>query len=140
MGLNYHPERGTILVCDFEGFKEPEMVKRRPVVVLSPRFRNRDQLCTIVPLSTTTPRPVCAYHSRIIIDPPLPFPYDSPDVWIKGDMLCAVAFSRLSIPFDGKDLSGKRRNVVHVLAAESMRTVDVCVLNGLGFGTLTPHL
>jgi uncharacterized protein YifN (PemK superfamily) len=56
MPLTYHPETGTILICDYNlggGFIEPEMVKRRPVVVISPRFRHRDWLCTVVPLSTT---------------------------------------------------------------------------------------
>ena len=140
MGLKYHPERGTILISDFDGFKEPEMLKRRPVVVVSPRYRNRDDLCTIVPLSTTPPRPVCPYHCRITIDPPLPPPYDAAEVWVKADMLCAVSFSRLSVPFDGKDLSGERRHVVCVLSAENMKCVSMCILSGLGFGSLTPHL
>jgi uncharacterized protein YifN (PemK superfamily) len=56
MAIHFHPQRGTIVVCDFRGFEAPEMQKRRPVVVVSPRLRHRDNLCTVVPLSTTAPR------------------------------------------------------------------------------------
>jgi len=28
MAIQYHPEQGTIVVCDFDGFVAPEMVKR----------------------------------------------------------------------------------------------------------------
>ena len=59
MALKFHPKPGTILVCDFrQGFRAPEMIKRRPVVVVSPRLRNRTDLCTVVPLSTIEPRPI----------------------------------------------------------------------------------
>jgi len=52
MSIPYHPEQGTILICDFKGFIDPEMVKRRPVVVVSPRLRQRGKLCAVVPLGT----------------------------------------------------------------------------------------
>jgi len=53
MSLLYHPKQGAIVICDFKGFVPPEMVKRRPAVIVSPRMRKREGLCTIVPLSTT---------------------------------------------------------------------------------------
>ena len=60
--LTFQPKPGTLLVCDFgTGFKMPEMVKKRPVVVISPR-RRRSRLCTVVPLSTTAPNPVERFH------------------------------------------------------------------------------
>lgn len=38
MALRFHPKPGTILMCDFDtGFQVPEMVKKRPVIVLSPK-------------------------------------------------------------------------------------------------------
>src|SRR5215217_2612804 len=51
MALTYSVGPGTILRCDYSrgGFQEPEMVKARPAVVLSPRLPHRDSLCTIVP-------------------------------------------------------------------------------------------
>jgi uncharacterized protein YifN (PemK superfamily) len=30
MPLKYHPKQGTILVCDYAGFRPPEMIKTRP--------------------------------------------------------------------------------------------------------------
>ncbi|HAR51864.1 MAG TPA: hypothetical protein DCS45_08320 [Roseovarius nubinhibens] len=37
MAINYHPKRGTIVCANFDqGFKVPEMVKRRLCVVISP--------------------------------------------------------------------------------------------------------
>jgi len=62
MAIKYHPEIGTIVICDFKGFVKPEMIKRRPAVIISPRIRYRDKLCPIVPLSTTPPNPIMAYH------------------------------------------------------------------------------
>ncbi|WP_198669160.1 type II toxin-antitoxin system PemK/MazF family toxin [Elioraea thermophila] len=57
MPILYPVAAGTILLCDDDtGFRPPEMVKRRPVVVVSPRLPHRDGLATVVPLSTTAPR------------------------------------------------------------------------------------
>jgi mRNA interferase MazF len=48
-----HPVPGTIVRVDLsQGFREPEMCKRRPAVVLSPPLPGRNFLCTIVPFST----------------------------------------------------------------------------------------
>lgn len=140
MALNYHPDPGTVLICDFGGFKSPEMVKRRPVIVLSPRLRHRDKLCTIVPLSTTPPRTVCAYHFQLELDPPLPDPYTEPKMWAKADMLYTVSFDRLSMPFDGKDASGRRVQVKRVIGEAELKALTACVLNGLGLQALTNHL
>lgn len=74
MSLSYHPQTGTIVICDFHGFIEPEMSKRRPVIVVSPRYRNSYKLCTIVPLSTTEPNPIMEYHYKIRFHHPLPVP------------------------------------------------------------------
>ena len=52
--LKFHPEPGTILICDYStGFRLPEMVKKRPVVTISPRLKRRDGLITVVPLSVS---------------------------------------------------------------------------------------
>ena len=37
MPLKFSPYPGSILRCDFQGFKEPEMVKPRPVIIISTR-------------------------------------------------------------------------------------------------------
>lgn len=140
MAIQFHPQMGTILICDFGGFIEPEMVKRRTVVVISPRFRNRNDLCTIVPLSTTDPDPPMDYHYRLKMEVPLPPPYTSEYKWVKGDMLATVSFNRLSRPCIGKDSKGKRQYLDVVVKDEYLRCIRECVLHGLALSHLTKYL
>ena len=127
-----HPLPGTILRVDLsEGFREPEMVKRRPAVVLSPPIRGRSRLCTIVPLSTTEPRILLDHHLRITLDPPLPHPYGSPSMWLKGDIVLTVAFHRLRLLFKDRE-EGQRVYDVRVLDEETMGRVRDAVRAGLG--------
>lgn len=140
MTIQFNPEQGTILVCDFHGFVTPEMVKRRPVVVVSPRLRNRENLCTVVPLSTTPPREVSAYHFKLHVAPLLPAPYNADFHWVKADMVYTVSFDRLSLLFDGKDGSGKRIYDVRVIDKSDLLKIQSCVLHGLGLSTLTDYL
>ena len=67
MALLFVPSPGTLLMCDFDtGFQPPEMTKRRPVVVVSPRRRRAmTKLCTVVPLSTAVPNQVEPFHHRM---------------------------------------------------------------------------
>lgn len=140
MALKFHPEQGTILICDFKGFVVPEMVKRRPVVVVSPRFKTRDRLCTVVPLSTTQPHPKCGYHLEITLEEPLPDPYGEPTMWAKADMLCAVSHDRLQLPFAGKDEQGKRIYHQRRLPDAVLHDLLGCILTGMGLHRLTSHL
>ncbi len=95
MAITFHPKSGTVLICDFStGFQPPEMVKRRPVVVMSPRRRHHSGLCLVVPFSTVKPDPVEAVHHLIPVGS-YPFFHRQTDVWAKGDMLTCVAFRRL---------------------------------------------
>lgn len=140
MAIRYHPKTGTILICDFRGFEEPEMVKRRPVVVVSPRFRERNGLCTVVPLSLTEPNPKMPYHYHLNIKEPLPPPYDSSALsWVKGDMLATVSFNRLSFPYNGKDACGKRINVFRVIGDSDLKKIRECILSALALWGLTKH-
>ena len=52
MGLVYHPSEGEVLKCDFGGFRVPEMVKARWVVVISPKYLDRGSLVGFYPIST----------------------------------------------------------------------------------------
>ncbi|WP_367003019.1 type II toxin-antitoxin system PemK/MazF family toxin [Escherichia coli] len=56
MVLKYQPSVRSVLMCDFRGMVVPEIVKVRPVVVVS-RNRHNNQLVTVVPISTTEPLP-----------------------------------------------------------------------------------
>lgn len=132
MAINFHPDPGTILICDFRGMEEPEMVKRRPVVVVSPKFKDRTGICTIVPLSTTPPRPVKGYHFKLQITPVLPAPFDSEWHWVKADMMYALSFKRFQLPTDGKMADGKRIYDLRTVTEEDLHQIRQCLLRGLG--------
>lgn len=92
MPLNFHPNPGTIVICDYStGFVPPEMVKARPVVVLSPR-RRTGQLVTVVPLSSTEPFPLEPWH---VLLSPKAYPPARGPMWVKADMIATVALTRL---------------------------------------------
>lgn len=84
MALTFHPKPGVVLVCDFAGYVAPEMIKRRPVVVVSPAHLRRPNLLAVVPLSTTPPDPIAPYHYRLSGNP-VPGS-DATEVWAKCDM------------------------------------------------------
>ena len=140
MAIHFHPEPGTIVICDFTGFKYPEMVKRRPAVVISPRVRQRGGLCTIVPLSTTTPLRVAPFHFKLHINPGLPHPFNSPFHWVKADMIYTVSFERLFLLHNGKDKSGKRIYIERVIDEADLVKIRQCILHGLGMTALTDYL
>jgi mRNA interferase MazF len=140
MGLQYQPEIGTIVICDFQGFIEPEMVKRRPVVIVSPRFKHRDRLCTVVPLSTTEPDIIMPYHYKLKLDKPLPPPYNSPFHWVKGDMFATVSFDRLNLPRSHKRVEGKRQYIIRVIDDIDLRCIRECMLHAIDLSCLTKHL
>ena len=96
MTLKFQPHLGTLWMCNFgTGFKAPEMVKKRPVVVISPRPKRLIQLCTVVPLSTVQPNPVERFHHQM--NPrSLQGLRKAQDSWAKCDMLYTVSLERLS--------------------------------------------
>lgn len=108
MGISYAPYAGQILLCDFRGSIRPEMEKTRPVVVLTPRtISQHTRTVTIVPLSTTDPKIIRAYHVRVTM-PDLLHPHWAQECWAKCDMLATVSFARLGFLKIGKDKEGKR--------------------------------
>ncbi|MBD8878582.1 type II toxin-antitoxin system PemK/MazF family toxin [Roseibium polysiphoniae] len=133
MAIVKHPQVGTILRVDLnEGFRTPEMRKRRPCVVISPELQDRQQLCTIVPLSTTAPRRMQPFNCIIELDPPLPFPYDSQRMWVKADMVMCVAFHRLKLLHAGKDGDGQRIYDIRVLDDDKIVEIKECIKHSLG--------
>ena len=95
--ITFVPHPGTVLVCDFDalGFREPMMRKKRRVVVVQRRVRDhRPTTILVVPLSTTPPLLGRPWHHRI---PAGKYGYLSAtqDVFVKGDMVCAVPISAL---------------------------------------------
>jgi len=141
MAIREHPKKGSILLCDFsEGFKRPEMIKKRPVIVLSPKIKARPNLCTVVSLSTTAPNPIMPYHAQIDIFPPLPEYYASNNLWIKGDMVNAVGFHRLHLIGTGRGSNNQRIYYYDSLSPQQMEVVIHCVLRAMGLSFLTKHV
>ena len=141
MPIANHPDRGTIVTVDFnEGFKNPEMAKKRLVVVLTPKIRARPRLMTVVPLSMTPPDPVMPYHKPIQIPFDLPASWGNYERWIKGDMVNAVGFHRVDFLTLGKDRTGQKIYQKKVLPDDLMKIVQRCVLHGMGMSALTKSL
>jgi mRNA interferase MazF len=126
MPLPFFPRAGQILMCDFKGFVEPEMVKTRPVVVVSPRLPYRSEIVAIVPISTTAPKhdlPFCYrlsknYHPEEADDLPC---------WAKADMLLNKGAYRLS----GFKV-GRRKWEFPALSSNDLAAVRHAILCGLG--------
>ena len=145
MAITFHPRVGQILYCDFStGFKEPEMVKsNRPVIVVSPSMSGRDNLTTIVGLSTVTPDPVQLYHLQL---PraclPMLGQFQERDTWVKGDMIYSVGFHRLDlIKLGQKDRNTRKRlYFTRRLSRERMAEVYGCILHAINLGKLIEHL
>lgn len=102
-GLTVWAKKKEILTCSFEeadresdyplrGFVPPEMVKTRPIVVLS---TVTPRLFTVIPLSTTEPQPLKSFHYELVWDMPLPGWESFSLCWAKGDMIYAVSQARL---------------------------------------------
>ena len=125
----YFPRPGDVLICDYStGFVPPEMVKHRPVVVVSGRERHGRKLCTIVPLSTTDPFPVEAWHHRL----PVVIPgWSAGTSWAKCDMLSTVSFDRLDKPHT-KKRTGREYHTVRLLP-DDLSAVRRAVLAYLAF-------
>ena len=104
MAINYPPQQGIIVICDYRGLVPPEMDKLRPVVVLS---SVAPRLALVVPLSTTAPMQVRPWHYRLVLTEPITSHFSSLECWAKCDMVAAVSFGRLNLPIAGKE-HGKR--------------------------------
>jgi uncharacterized protein YifN (PemK superfamily) len=125
MALPYFPKRGEVLICDFDsGFQPPEMVKKRPAVVISCKESHGRRLCTVVPFSTTESKPAGPWHH------PLPhvrvpgWQAQGP-IWAKCDMLATVSFWRLNKPYV-KTRHGRAFREL-VLVDEDMVAIDRCL-------------
>lgn len=93
MTLPYQPKEGEVVKCDFNKMApiRPEMVKHRDVIVIA-QHKHNPRLVTVIPLSTTEPRPERAYHYRM---PKNPRPGSDVTVWAKCDMIYTVSIERL---------------------------------------------
>ena len=133
MSLLFHPDPGTVLRVDLnEGFRIPEMRKRRPAIIMSAPLANREQLCSIVPLSTNEPRPMQPFCCIVEFDPPLPWPYQAPKMWVKADMIMTVAFHRLKLLDGGRGPDGDRLYDIRNVGPDKLREIQECIRVALG--------
>lgn len=113
------------MVCDFdESAVGAEMIKRRPVVVVSRHDAHRSQLCVVVSLSTTPPEDAKSWHHFM---PHLRITNWAADggVWAKCDMLATVSLQRLNKPYI-RTRSG-RQYVTHKLDQADMQAILGCI-------------
>ncbi len=134
MTLAFHPHAGTLLICDFRGSIEPEIIKRRPVIVVTPRLPYRSHLCTVVPTSTTAPDHPQPYHVSLSKNYH-PNEDDGLPVWAKCDLVISVSMKRLD-----RFKVGIRKYYAPKIIDEDLRAVRVGMLHALGFPSLTQHL
>src|SRR6266446_4683004 len=98
MALQFAPDAGTVLVCDYDlgraDIVPAEMTKRRPVVVVSPRRRHFTGTYLVVPLSTQPPLHPDRTHYRLQAGTYY-FLSSETDSWAKCEMVGAVSTQRL---------------------------------------------
>jgi uncharacterized protein YifN (PemK superfamily) len=125
-GLQWPPEPGTLVFCDFgPGMARPEICKERPVIVISTR-RKWQQLCIVVPISTKEPRRRQRYHVELpceALDPRLP----QERRWAKCDLVSHVSLKRLR----GWHIGGGLR-IFDVVPDELLAEVREGVLHAIG--------
>jgi mRNA interferase MazF len=130
MPIKFFPRAGQLFVCDFTSFREPEMTKKRPVIVISPKLPFRSGIVTVVPISTTAPKhdlPFVVALSRNYH----PTDETSPATWAKCDMVTNLSLERL----DAFKV-GRRKYAYPTLSPEDLLAVREGVIHGLGLGHL----
>jgi uncharacterized protein YifN (PemK superfamily) len=131
MPITFHPKAGQVLMCDFKGYILPEIVKVRPVVVVSPNHWKRHGIVTVVPLSTTAPSPVEAYH-YCLVGNPIPGGLQV-DVWAKCDLVAAVSIERLD-----RIKLGRGDYRVGSVSMDQVRIIRRCVGLSIGLEVQAP--
>lgn len=133
--MQYPVKPKTILLCDYNagGFRPPEMVKKRPAVVIAGALPGRNNLHTVVPLSGTESDPAHKYHCRIEFDKPLPDPFEQTVWWVKADMIATVGLARLDLFQTKRDQYGKRKYLSNLRCSdEQFEQILTCVRHALG--------
>ena len=117
MTLRFSPRAGIVAICRFPSpgtAVGAEMVKTRPVIVVSRVLHGRHGVATVVPVSMTPPTEPKRWH---VLVPATAMPRgwrEKPgDRWAKCDMVVTVSLERLS-------MSGVRRHEgrLHYTSAE----------------------
>lgn len=122
---NFHPKQGHYLICDFQrGFVPPEIVKVRPVIVISKTDSHgpHRELCTVAVISTTAPKKVMPWHHQLSFNPN---PADSTTpAWVKCDMIYTVSYSRLTKPHKKTRQGGREYLSIKIPASDMTAILD----------------
>ena len=120
-------------MCAFpDCLREPEMIKTRPVVVVTKEHRGRPSLCTVVPLSTTRPDPILDFHVRID-ERRLPRTLRNQATWAKCDMLYTLSRDRLDRIRCGRDrATGQRVYETGRVSVDELAKVRRAIAYALG--------
>lgn len=130
MAINFVPERGRILICDFDMARvHPENSKVRRVAVVSPRSYNQRHgagagRCVVVPFAVTKP--------SILKPSDVFFPTGSylaltKDTWANCDSLMAVSHARLDRVYIGH---GKHSE--ELLTDVDLKRLEAAIRHALG--------
>lgn len=136
MALKHPVAPRTILLCDYDlgGFRPPEMVKRRPAVVVAARLPRRGNLHTVVPLSGTPSDERNLYHCKIELAEPLPSPFHETVWWVKADLIASVGFHRLDLFRTDRDQYGRRKYLTGLkVSDEQFVQIQNAIRHALGF-------
>jgi len=93
MAINIHPEIGHYSHLRPSRIYAPEMIKRRPAVVISPRLRTRNGLCTVVSTQHNTAKRYCTVPFQAArLHPRYQALMTRHFHWVKADMIYTVSF------------------------------------------------
>jgi uncharacterized protein YifN (PemK superfamily) len=137
MTISFVPSAGDVLMCDFDGFRPPEMTKIRPVIIVSPRSRTSfPDAYIVVPTSTTPPASVEGWHCQLKRRSYPCFDQIVP-IWAKCDMVTCIAARRLDrikvagsynrVQIRRDDLARVRQAVLHALGMETWKDAAIIV-------------
>jgi len=138
MPLRYQPRPGDIFMCAFpECFDVPEMVKTRPVIVVSPQLPGRRDLVCVVPISHSDPVQMCEHHCVVPVRMlPKFMQATGGDRWAKCDMLYTFSTRRLSpVEHGRRDARGKRGYEYPKVDRATLDIVRRAVASSLGIDT-----
>lgn len=126
MALRFSPRAGTLAICRFPppGIAVGvEMVKTRPVIVVSRVLDGRHGVATVVPISMTPPSEPRRWH---VLVPETAMPKGwrekAGDRWAKCDMVTTVSLERLSMA-DARRHDGKLRYSAAEIDASTLHRI-----------------
>jgi len=149
MAISYNPDVGEVLICDFGMFRvppltpscdgrlPPEMIKRRPVVVLSSKI---SKACIVVPLSTTLDKAKLnkGMHIEVPEDaiPEMAY-FPSKIRWAKSDLVGQVSHERLFM----LRAPSRSHTHKHYLSRELVAEIQKGVIKSIcAYGLLAPTI